>query len=108
MAKLEETYGSSGLTILKVNVRETGSGRAYVDLAKGSGLTGPFVKGPFWGPEGYDQGYGPFSRHLVDRQGRRIAYWVGAKNWMDEGKRRLIEVLLAEEPAAITSDGKNK
>jgi hypothetical protein len=44
------------------------------------------------------------AHYVVDRRGRRIAYWAGEKNWLEEGDRRLIEFLLAEEPVATAEE----
>lgn len=94
MERLHRQYGGRGLVMLAVNYRE---GRkevqAFMDELK---LTFPVL---------LDDGtvttrYGVFAlpaTYLVDRQGRGAARVLGARDWMGEDSREVIERLLNEK-----------
>jgi thiol-disulfide isomerase/thioredoxin len=94
MERLYQEYNGKGLAMLAVNFRESRKeARAFVEELK---LTFPVL---------LDDGtvsalYGVFAlpaTYLVDRQGRGAARVLGARDWMGEESRAVIERLLDEK-----------
>jgi len=94
MERLYQKYRAKGLAMLAVNYRESRKeAQAFVEELK---LTFPVL---------LDDGtvstlYGVFglpATYLVDRQGRGAARVMGARDWMSEESRAVIERLLKEK-----------
>ncbi len=71
----------------------------------GFGLKNPILYGIRKAPDGYPVSYVPHNV-LIDRNGRRVAVFIGDRYWMEKEKQELIQFLLAEPmETGATSSG---
>jgi cytochrome c biogenesis protein CcmG/thiol:disulfide interchange protein DsbE len=94
LERLHRELGPRGLVVIGVNARENKA--AIARYARELGLTFPLVLDP----DGrMSQGYGVVglpTTFLVGRDGRAVAFGVGAREWGSAPARTLIEALLTE------------
>lgn len=96
LERIHRELASRGLTVLGVNARE--DEQAVGHYARELGLTFPIVLDP----RGHiNAAYGVIglpTTFLIGRDGRAVAFAVGAREWGTPGAWALIETLLAEPP----------
>jgi peroxiredoxin len=96
--RLHRELGSRGLAIVGVNARENAD--AMRRYAQEIGLTFPLVADPDGKINALYGVIGLPTTFVIARDGRAVAFAVGARNWASAQARTLVETLLAE-PAPL-------
>jgi peroxiredoxin len=97
LERLHREFGSRGLTVVGVNARE--SMTVVRRYAAALGLTFPLVLDPDGTINSRYGVVGLPATFVVGRDGRAVAFAVGARPWESVAARTLIETLLAESGA---------